>query len=53
MIKKKFETELSDWKTKLDESQNVIAQLRIDLGNNKQENKQLQVKYGGGGVECY
>merc|ERR1711936_1494672 len=41
---KKFEKELSDWKTKLDESQNIIAQLRIDLGNNKQDNKQLQVK---------
>jgi len=44
VIKKKFEKELSDWKTKLDESQNIIAQLRIDLGNNKQDNKQLQVK---------
>jgi len=44
VIKKKFEAELSDWKTKLEESQNVIAQLRIDLGNNKQDNKQLQVK---------
>ena len=49
MIKKKFEAELSGWKTKLDESLNVIAQLRIDLGNSKQDNKQLQVKYD----ECY
>ena len=45
VIKKKFEAELSDWKKKLDESQNVIAQLKIDLGNSNQDNKQLQVKY--------
>ena len=45
VIKKKFEAELSDWKTKQDESLNVIAQLKIDLGNSNQANKQLQVKY--------
>ena len=45
VIKKKFEAELSDWKSKQDESLNVIAQLKIDLGNSNQDNKQLQVKY--------
>ena len=45
VIKKKFEAELSDWKSKQDESLNVIAQLKIDLGNSNQANKQLQVKY--------
>ena len=45
VIKKKFEAELADWKRKQDESQNEIAQLKIDLGNSNQANKQLQVKY--------
>ena len=45
VIKKKFQTELSDWKTKLDESLAVIAQLKIDLSNSSQDSKQLQVKY--------
>ena len=45
VIKKKFEAELSEWKSKLDESQAVIAQLKIDLSNSSQDNKQLHVKY--------
>jgi len=44
VIKKKFEAELSDWKSKQDESQAEIAQLKIDLSNSSQEKKQLQVK---------
>ena len=44
-MKKKFETEISEWKVKLTEAQNVIAQLKIEINNLEQENKNLNLKY--------
>ena len=44
-MKKKFETEISEWKVKLTEAQNVIAQLKIEISNLEQENKNLNLKY--------
>jgi len=43
-MKKKFETEISEWKVKLTEAQNVIAQLKIEINNLEQENKNLNLK---------
>ena len=44
-MKKKFEAEISGWKVKLTEAQNVIAQLKIEINNLEQENKNLNLKY--------
>ena len=44
-MKQKFEAEIEDWKTKLGDAQNTIAQLKIEISNKQQENKTLTSKY--------
>ena len=44
-IKQKFEAEIEDWKIKLSDAQNTIAQLKIEINNKQQENKTLSSKY--------
>jgi len=43
-MKQKFEAEIEDWKTKLGDAQNTIAQLKIEISNKQQENKTLTSK---------
>ena len=45
VMKKKFESEISEWKQKLADAQALIAQLRIDISNLDQDKKQLNAKY--------
>ena len=45
VMKKKFESEISEWKQKLADAQALIAQLRIDINNLEQDKKQLNAKY--------
>ena len=44
-MKQKFEAEIEDWKSKLGDAQNSIAQLKIEISNKQQENKTLTSKY--------
>lgn len=44
-MKQKFKTEIEEWKTKLGDAQNTIAQLKIEITNKQQENKTLTSKY--------
>ena len=44
-MKQKFEAEIEDWKTKLGDAQNTIAQLKNEISNKQQENKTLTSKY--------
>merc|ERR1711915_529341 len=45
IVKNKYEAEINDWRAKYEEAQNIIAQIKIDLGNLKQDNSQLNLKY--------
>ena len=44
-MKQKFKAEIEEWKTKLGDAQNTIAQLKIENNNKQQENKTLTSKY--------
>lgn len=44
-MKQKFEAEIEEWRTKLGDAQNTIAQLKIEISNKQQENKTLTSKY--------
>jgi len=44
IVKNKYEAEINDWRAKYEEAQNIIAQIKIDLGNLKQDNSQLNLK---------
>jgi len=43
-MKKNFELEISEWKTKLTDAQNFIAQMKIQIDNVQQDNKKLNIK---------
>ena len=45
IVKKKYEAEIGDWRVKYEDSQNIIAQMKIELANLKQDNSQLNLKY--------
>ena len=52
-MKRNFELEISEWKTKLTDAQNFIAQMKIQIDNVQQDNKKLNIKYakyGGGNL---
>ena len=44
-MKQKFKAEIEEWKTKLGDAQNTIAQLKIEINNKQLENKTLTSKY--------
>jgi len=43
-MKRNFELEISEWKTKLTDAQNFIAQMKIQIDNVQQDNKKLNIK---------
>jgi len=43
-MKRNFELEISEWKTKLTDAQNFIAQMKIQIENVQQDNKKLNIK---------
>ena len=47
IVKSKYEAEIGDWRVKYEDSQNIIAQMKIEIGNIKQDNQQLNLKYAG------
>ena len=44
-MKQKFEVEIHEWKGKLNEAQNNIAELKIEIDNLNQDKKTLNAKY--------
>ena len=44
-MKQKFKAEIEEWKSKLGDAQNTIAQLKIEINNKQLENKTLTSKY--------
>ena len=45
IVKSKYEAEIGDWRAKYEDSQTIIAQMKIDINNIKQDNSQLNLKY--------
>ena len=45
LVKSKYEAEIGDWRSKYEDSQSIIAQMKIEINNIKQDNKQLNLKY--------
>lgn len=43
-MKRNFELEITEWKTKLTDAQNFIAQMKIQIDNVQQDNKKLNIK---------
>jgi len=43
-MKRNFELEITEWKTKLTDAQNFIAQMKIQIENVQQDNKKLNIK---------
>jgi len=44
LVKSKYEAEIGDWRSKYEDSQSIIAQMKIEINNIKQDNKQLNLK---------
>ena len=44
-MKQKYEIEIHEWKEKLNEAQNNIAQLKIEIDNLGKDKKTLNAKY--------
>jgi len=44
LVKSKYESEIGDWRAKYEDSQSIIAQMKIEINNIKQDNKQLNLK---------
>jgi len=44
VVKNKYEAEIGDWRAKFEDAQTVIAQMKIEISNIKQDNSQLNLK---------
>jgi len=43
-VKNKYEAEIGDWRAKYEDSHTIIAQMKIEINNIKQDNSQLNLK---------
>lgn len=44
IVKSKYEAEIGDWRAKYEDSQSIIAQMKIEINNIKKDNSQLNLK---------